>query len=82
MEMIGMFSRIAIVLALMVGMLASAAPRAADSPPAATAKRNAPVSVGDVAPDFTLEDRDGRAVALSSEWKKRPLVLIFYRGYW
>lgn len=77
-----MFSRLAIMLAVMAGMLVSAAAQAADVPPAATAKRGAPVALGDTAPDFTLEDAEGRAVTLSAEWKKRPLVLIFYRGYW
>ncbi len=77
-----MISRIALVLALIAGMLTSPTLLAADAPPAATAKRSAPVSVGDTPPDFTLEDQDGRAVSLSSEWKKRPLVLVFYRGHW
>ena len=81
-EMSNVFARIAIVLAVMISMLTSASLLAADTPPPAIAKRGAPVALGDMAPDFTLEDQDGRAVALSAEWKKRPLVLIFYRGYW
>ena len=47
-----------------------------------TAKRDSPVSVGEVAPDFTLEDQDGRKVTLSSARGKKPVVLVFYRGYW
>ena len=77
-----MFSRMVIVLAVVVGMLASSVPQAADAPQGAAPKRAVPVALGEAAPDFTLEDQDGRAVALSAEWKKRPLVLIFYRGYW
>ena len=45
-------------------------------------KQGAPVSVGATAPDFTLIDQDGRQVQLSAEYKKQPVVLVFYRGYW
>jgi cytochrome oxidase Cu insertion factor (SCO1/SenC/PrrC family) len=45
-------------------------------------KRSAPVAVGELAPDFTLEDQDGRKHTLSAERGKRAVVLIFYRGYW
>ncbi len=44
--------------------------------------RAAPVGVGDVAPDFTLSDTEGRAVKLSDVRGKSPVVLVFYRGYW
>ena len=50
--------------------------------PAENVKRAAPVGVGDMAPDFTLEDQNGRTLTLSTEWKARPVVLVFYRGYW
>jgi cytochrome oxidase Cu insertion factor (SCO1/SenC/PrrC family) len=33
------------------------------------------------APDFTLNDQDGKPLALSS-LRGSPVVLIFYRGYW
>ena len=33
---------------------------------------------GDVAPDFTLNDQDGKPVTLSELWKKGPVVLFFY----
>jgi len=45
-------------------------------------KRSAPVSVGEQAPDFTLEDRQGNPVTLSATRGKLPTVLVFYRGYW
>ena len=45
-------------------------------------RRAAPVATGDTAPDFTLEDQDGRKLTLSAERGKRPVVLVFYRGYW
>ena len=69
--------------ALLIGILFVApATLAADGAPADNVKRGAPVGLGDMAPDFTLEDQDGRAVKLSAEWKVRPVVLIFYRGHW
>lgn len=45
-------------------------------------KRSAPVSVGEQAPDFTLEDIQGNQVTLSATRGKVPTVLVFYRGYW
>jgi cytochrome oxidase Cu insertion factor (SCO1/SenC/PrrC family) len=47
-----------------------------------TMKREKPVSVGDVAPDFTLEDVDGKKITLSDSQGKELVVLVFYRGYW
>ncbi len=44
--------------------------------------RAKPVAVGESAPDFTLTDQNGRKHALSAERGKRPVVLVFYRGYW
>lgn len=44
--------------------------------------RGKTVSTGDVAPDFTLADQDGRKHTLSAERGKRPVVLVFYRGFW
>ena len=40
------------------------------------------VKVGDLAPDFTLEDQDRRVVSLSSYRDRKAVVLVFYRGYW
>jgi len=45
-------------------------------------QRAAPVTVGETAPDFTLEDQNGRKVTLSESRGKNPVVLVFYRGYW
>ena len=45
-------------------------------------KRGVSVKTGDVAPDFTLPDQDGRSHNLSAERGRRPVVLVFYRGYW
>ena len=45
-------------------------------------KRATPISVGEVAPDFTLVDQDSNRVTLSEARGKSPVVLVFYRGYW
>ena len=38
--------------------------------------------VGEPAPDFTLPDASGKPVALADYRGKKPVVLVFYRGYW
>lgn len=40
------------------------------------------IKPGDAAPDFTLEDQDGKPVSLSDYRGKKTVVLVFYRGYW
>ena len=72
-----------ILIACLVSIcIAASAPALAADQPAAGEKRSVPVAVGDIAPDFTLEDQDGRKHTLSAERGKRPVVLVFYRGYW
>jgi cytochrome oxidase Cu insertion factor (SCO1/SenC/PrrC family) len=53
-----------------------------ESPPAASAPRTSPVQVGEIAPDFTLEDQHNQTVTLSSARGTVPTVLVFYRGHW
>jgi cytochrome oxidase Cu insertion factor (SCO1/SenC/PrrC family) len=38
--------------------------------------------IGEKAPDFTLENVDGRKVTLSGYRGKKHVVLVFYRGHW
>jgi hypothetical protein len=38
--------------------------------------------VGERAPEFTLPDAGGRPVSLADFRGKKPVVLVFYRGYW
>jgi peroxiredoxin Q/BCP len=38
------------------------------------------LKIGDMAPDFTLPDQDGKDVKLSSFRGKRKVVLVFYPG--
>lgn len=45
-------------------------------------RRGTAIGVGDVAPEFTLEDQDSHRVSLSDARGKSPIVLVFYRGYW
>jgi cytochrome oxidase Cu insertion factor (SCO1/SenC/PrrC family) len=40
------------------------------------------VKVGQLAPDFSLEDVDGKPLTLSDFRGKKSVVLVFYRGYW
>lgn len=40
------------------------------------------VKVGSKAPDFTLENMDGRKITLSGFRRKKNVVLVFYRGHW
>jgi hypothetical protein len=38
--------------------------------------------VGERPPDFTLPDASGRPVALADYRGRKPVILVFYRGYW
>jgi cytochrome oxidase Cu insertion factor (SCO1/SenC/PrrC family) len=40
------------------------------------------IKVGQPAPDFTLENIDGKQVSLSEFRGKKSVVLVFYRGQW
>jgi cytochrome oxidase Cu insertion factor (SCO1/SenC/PrrC family) len=40
------------------------------------------VKPGSLAPDFTLESKDGPAVTLSDFRGKKNVILVFYRGHW
>lgn len=40
------------------------------------------IKVGQPAPDFTLQDTDGKAITLSDFRDKKTVILVFYRGYW
>lgn len=55
---------------------------AANSQPQSADVRSTPVAVGEIAPNFTLEDQNKNKVRLSAARGKSPVVLVFYRGYW
>lgn len=40
------------------------------------------IKAGDTAPDFTLENIDGRKITLSEVYRNKKVVLVFYRGQW
>jgi cytochrome oxidase Cu insertion factor (SCO1/SenC/PrrC family) len=40
------------------------------------------IKVGQPAPDFSLEDANGKTITLSEFRDKKTVVLVFYRGYW
>ncbi len=40
------------------------------------------IKVKQPAPDFTLEDMEGKSITLSEFRGKKTVVLVFYRGYW
>ncbi len=46
------------------------------------AQRSSPVAVGEVAPDFTLQDQNAQQITLADARGKSPVVVVFYRGYW
>jgi AhpC/TSA family len=38
--------------------------------------------LGEPAPEFTLTDAAGRRMSLADYRGKKPVILVFYRGYW
>jgi cytochrome oxidase Cu insertion factor (SCO1/SenC/PrrC family) len=61
-----------------VSALAQTGPKdGLDLPPADLTR----IKVGAAAPDFTLNDQDGKPVTLSS-YRGKNVVLVFYRGHW
>ena len=40
------------------------------------------VTLGQLAPDFTLEAYDGSKLSLADYRGKRHVILVFYRGHW
>jgi len=76
------FRRIAGLFVLFCGIALTTVAYPLGGNPGDEAKRSAPVSVGEEAPDFTLEDIQGNQVTLSATRGKVPTVLVFYRGYW
>ncbi len=67
-----------VALAMAAPLALGAAVGERDLPPADLDR----VREGSLAPDFTLQDQDGKLVTLSSFRGKKKVVLVFYRGYW
>src|SRR5215813_4278426 len=73
-HVIGMFTRTCLLI-----IAASALCAVGVSP---QTPRSAPITVGEIAPDFALGDHHGQKHSLSESRSRRPVVLVFYRGYW
>ena len=75
-----------LIAALAVASLIAAAAAFAQLGPKDSANLSATeidrIKTGQAAPDFALENTDGKAIALSDFRGKKAVVLVFYRGYW
>lgn len=40
------------------------------------------LKVGDMAPDFSAKDQDGKTISLKEAIKNGPVIMLFYRGQW
>lgn len=69
-------------LILLSALACTPGPSSTTQPQAAQSVRTSPVTVGEAAPDFTLEDQSGTRVTLSEARGKQSAVLVFYRGHW
>ena len=74
-------SRLLFIAALVLVGLVSASAFAQLGPKESATDINR-VKVGQSAPDFTLEDSDGKAITLAEFRGKKSVVLVFYRGHW
>jgi len=68
--------RILLASFVMIALLLAAPSPAQQSQQPAIAKTN--LKVGDVAPDFTLPDQNGKPVKLSEFRGKKTVILAFY----
>jgi cytochrome oxidase Cu insertion factor (SCO1/SenC/PrrC family) len=66
--------RAALLFTLLVGFALGAAAQSYPKPQIASAS-------GKPAPDFTLQDSEGKPFTLSQQ-RGRNVILYFYRGYW
>ena len=71
--------KVLVAITLIIGSIACTTKLSGNN---ALKPRNSPVAVGELAPDFTLEDQHNRKVTLSSARGSQPTVLVFYRGNW
>ena len=67
-------------LSLMLGLTVSAQEKSKAGKMQTVKSKTEPLKIGEIAPDFTLSNQDGKQIILSKA--KVPVVLIFFRGYW
>jgi cytochrome oxidase Cu insertion factor (SCO1/SenC/PrrC family) len=65
-------------LLTVVPALAQLGPKDGAGLPATDLER---IKTGQAAPDFTLQNQDGKNIRLS-DYRGRKVVLVFYRGHW
>lgn len=68
-----------LILTTLSGASAQLGPKDGANLPATDLER---IKVGDKAPDFTLENLDGRRITLSEGYRDKKVILVFYRGQW
>ena len=74
--------RMAVIIVLVASLSYAGCRRASELSSEELKPRTSAVQVGEVAPNFTLEDQRNQKVTLSSARGTIPIVLVFYRGYW
>lgn len=75
--------RVAGAITLIIGSIAcNTKLNSSSSSDGALKPRNSPVAVGEMAPNFTLEDQNNRKVTLAEARASMPTILVFYRGFW
>lgn len=76
------FKTVAAIMLLVVSFSCSAKLDSTTSDSAELQPRTSPLAVGEMAPDFTLEDQNNQKLTFSSARAGRPTILVFYRGNW
>lgn len=77
-----MKSKILLVFSLLIvfNLIVSAQKKPKNDKMPTSKSKTEPLKIGETAPDFTLNDQNGKQTTLSKA--KMPVVLVFYRGYW
>lgn len=70
------------LLLLLFALSCAKGPNTASVNNADLTPRSTPVAIGELAPDFTLEDQNGQKITLSAARGTAATVLAFYRGNW
>ena len=74
--------RIAVTIVLVASLSYASCQRSSESGSQELRPRTSAVQIGEMAPNFTLEDQHNQKATLSSARGNVPSVLVFYRGYW